>query len=106
MFEEQPNYAKHVYWYILSLITLIVASTSMGTVIFQLINKYFPLVGAPYSVRYDLSLLRFAVSSLFIAGPIYLFSARQINRSLAKRELALRSNVRRWLTYFILLIAS
>lgn len=100
------NNAKFAFWYLLSLVALVFMALSTGQVIFQVINKYIPEFTSHYGVVFDSSILKFAISSLIISIPLYFFTAWQIEQSLEKKELPKDAPVRRWLTYFILLISS
>lgn len=61
------------------------------------------LVGSSYS---NDGQLKFAIASLIIATPIFYIISNLINRGLKKGELDKESWIRRWLTYFILLVSS
>lgn len=100
------NNAKFAFWYLLSLVALIFMALSTGQVIFQVINKYIPEFVSHYAPVFDASILKFAISSLIISIPLYFVTVRQIEQSLEKKELPKDAPVRRWLTYFILLISS
>lgn len=103
---SSQNNAKFAFWYLLSLVALIFMALSTGQVIFQVINKYIPEFTSSYSPTFDAGVLKFAISSLIISIPLYFLTARQIERSLEKQELMKEAAVRRWLTYFILFVAS
>lgn len=100
------NNAKFAFWYLLSLVALIFMALSTGQVIFQVINKYIPEFVSHYGPVFDTSILKFAISSLIISTPLYFITVRQIEQSLEEKELPKDAAVRRWLTYFILLISS
>jgi type II secretory pathway pseudopilin PulG len=105
---EQPTTSsapKFAFLYLLSLFTLLLSSISVGMIIFQIINKYIFDALEPFNV-YSQEPLKFAISALIIATPIFLFSMRQIQRSLFKGTLAKESPVRRWLSYFVLLVSA
>lgn len=101
---EANNAAKFAFLYLLSLVSLVFVSTSVGMVIFQLINKF--ITDPIHTESFDQGVLKFAVAALIIAGPIYFLAARHINSSLETGRLSLQSAIRRWLTYLILLIVS
>lgn len=103
---ENKNSAKFAFLYMLSLVALVFVAISVGIVLFQIINKSITDVIADYSGQFNPEALKFAISALLIASPIYFVVMRLINRSLGKGELSLDSAVRRWLTYFILLVSS
>lgn len=104
--KKDTSLAKFVFLYLLSLISLIFLTVAAGNVVFQIINKYFVDIAETYATGYDLSTLRFAISSLIVAAPVYFVSMRQINRNLAEGNFDLNAALRKWLTYFILLVAS
>lgn len=105
---NEKHSAKYSFYYILSLIALIFLGISVGLVIFTIINKSIvdPLLDNYYSYRGMNSSLRFAISAILIAAPIYYYSVFLINRGLKKEEISFGSGVRKWLTYSIILAAS
>ncbi|MEI8361357.1 MAG: DUF5671 domain-containing protein [bacterium] len=103
---EQNNAAKFTFYYLLSLVALISLSTSVGMILFQIINKLIPDTLNPGSAIFDSSSLKFAIASIIIAGPIYYLIVWQINKNLFNGLLGRDTAVRRWLSYLILLISS
>ncbi len=103
--EKQQN-AKFAFFYLLSLVALVFTSISTGMIIFQIINKTIAddLSLAPGGFSQDA--LRFAISAIIIAAPIYFVMMRLINKSLLTGKLEKESGVRKWLTYFILLVSA
>jgi len=103
--EKQQN-AKFAFFYLLSLVALVFTSISVGTIIFQIINKTIPdaLTLAPGGFVQEA--LRFAISAIIIAGPIYFVMMWLINKSLFKGIMEKESGIRKWLTYFILLVSA
>lgn len=97
--------AKYAFYYLLSLVALIFTALSFGMIIFSIIDKLIPDVLNSYSGSVD-SQLKFAISALFIAAPIFYFISGLIHRGLHKGELEKDSAIRRWLTYFIILVSS
>ncbi|MDP2944081.1 MAG: DUF5671 domain-containing protein [bacterium] len=96
--------AKYAFYYLLSLVALIFTALSFGMIIFSIIDRIIPDVLNSYS---DVdSQLKFAISALFIAAPIFYFMSGLINRGLHKGELEKDSAIRRWLTYFIILVSA
>jgi len=98
--------AKYAFYYLLSLVALIFVSISVGLIAFGIINQTVAdaLTLNGYS-DYN-SQFRFAISALLIAVPIFFVINRLINRGLQTKELDQESGIRRWLTYFILLVSS
>ena len=104
--EATTNSAKFTFLYLLSLISLIFVVISVGNIIFQLINKHIADTISIYRGVYSSDAIKFAISSLIIAAPVYYLSVREINKNLFLGKLDIASGVRRWLTYLILFIAS
>lgn len=103
---QQNNAAKYAFYYMLSLVALIFMSMSAGMIVFQIINKYIVDVINQYRGRFSPDQLKFAISALIISAPIFYFTTRQIFKNLFSGALDKDSQIRKWLTYFILLISS
>ena len=104
--KKQNNSAKFAFLYMLSLVALGFTAISVGQVAFQIINKKFPDLLNQYLHQFDSGNLKFAIAAIIIAAPIYYLTTWQINKNLYSGALAKESGVRRWLTYFILFVAS
>ena len=102
---ENKHNAKYAFYYLLSLAALIFTGLSVGMIAFNIIDKTVVDALMNYRGASDGS-LKFAISALFIAAPIYYVIARLISRGLKSGELDKESPLRRWLTYFILLVFS
>lgn len=90
----------------LSLVALIFMSLATGMIVFQIINKHIVDVLNQYRGRFSSDQLKFAISALIISAPIFYFTTRQIFKSLFSGALDKDSQIRKWLTYLILLISS
>lgn len=101
---ENKHNAKYAFYYLLSLVALIFTALSVGMVVFSIIDK--TIADAVRSYYGGDGSLKFAISSLFIAAPIYYVISVLIGRGLKSGELEKESPLRRWLTYFILLVSS
>lgn len=97
--------AKFAFFYMLSLVALLFMSLSSGMIIFQIINKYVVDILHNYN-DFSMEQLKFAISAIIISTPIYYFTTRQILRNLHEGKLDKDSGIRKWLTYFILLVSS
>jgi len=106
MEQTQHNAAKYAFFYMLSLVALVFMALSTGMIIFQIINKYITDVLEQYSAQFSSQQLKFAISALLISSPIFYVTTRQIYKSLFSGALNKDSGVRKWLTYFILLVAA
>lgn len=102
----KSNAAKFTFFYLLSLISLIFTALPAGMIIFQVINKYVSDPLANFQSDFSLGALKFAISALLVAAPVYYLISRQINSALFKGDLDKDSGLRKWLTYFILLVSS
>lgn len=103
-----PNHARHAFFYVLILVTLGFVTIGAGQILFSIVEYCIPDI-ANYANSYTPagdSILRFGLSALLVAAPIFYFLTRAVNADLAKKTLAADSGIRRWLTYFIILVAS
>lgn len=100
----KQNNAKFAFYYLLSLVALIFMAISVGLIVFGIINKSIPDINAN-SWNID-NQFKFAISALIIATPIYFILTRLIRQGLKKGEILPDSEVRRWLTYLIIFVAS
>jgi hypothetical protein len=98
--------AKFAFFYMLSLVALVIMSFSTGLVIFQIINKYIADTLSFRTTPYSPEAIRFALSGILVAAPIYYLVMHQIQKSLASGALSLEAGVRKWLTYFILFVSA
>ncbi|MDP3836855.1 MAG: DUF5671 domain-containing protein [bacterium] len=98
--------AKYAFYYLLSLAALIFTAVSVQMIVFGIIDRTVTDAIAFNSYDSVDSQLRFAISALFIAAPIYYFLSRLIIKGLRKKELEMESPLRRWLTYLIILVAA
>ena len=104
--ETNNHSAKFAFLYMLSLVALVLTSLSTGMVIFQIINKYISDPIGRFGESFSSDALRFAIATLIVAVPLFFLTSRQIYKDLFKGVLAKDSGVRKWLTYFILLVSS
>jgi hypothetical protein len=100
------NHAKYAFYYLLSLVALIFTAINSGIIFFQVINHFIPDALANYSDSVSQEMLRFAIASLVFAAPVFYWMQVLVSKGLAKKELSLTAGIRRWLTYFIIFIAS
>lgn len=99
---------KDFFLHLLSIISLYIAAVSFGILLFQYIDRFFPdpLVDAYYVLQGSASAMRWALASLVIVFPVYVwvswYLARDMEQSPEKREL----RIRKWLLYFTLFVAA
>ncbi|MGE3341383.1 MAG: DUF5671 domain-containing protein [Candidatus Altimarinota bacterium] len=103
---QKSSAAKIMFYYLLVLVALCFAAIGIGQILFQVINAIFPESTYYYDGALSQSTLRFGISSVIVAAPIYWFVTHQINKELERKELDPHSAVRKWLTYLILFVSS
>jgi len=101
---ENTKSPKLAFYYCLALVTLIIGSISFGGIVFEFVNKFFPLVSKSYYG--ENSALKFAISGTVISFPIFYFMKFSIYKGIKKGEFDINSSVRKWLTYFIVFVSS
>ncbi len=99
--------AREAFLYLLQFTTLYLTAFNVGRLLYDFINRLFPdrAVDAAY-VMYPFHEMRWEVSILIIAFPVFLFISRYIGADVARNPAKRLSPVRRWLTYLTLFIAS
>lgn len=98
--------AREAFLYLLQFTTLYMVAFNLGSLIFQFINRTFP---DPADFPSDVSLryaIRWSVSMLIAAFPVFFFVSRYIANTVARNPVQRSSPVRRWLTYLTLFIAA
>lgn len=103
---QKPSAAKHIFYYLLAFFTLAFAATGIGEILFQVINASFPETTYAYESVYDAWTMRFGLSSVIVAAPIYWFMTFVINKELVVGRMDRDTAIRKFLTYFILLVSS
>jgi TRAP-type C4-dicarboxylate transport system permease small subunit len=102
---SSKNSAKITFFYLLSLFGLVFTALTSGMILFQVINKLIPDV-INYSSRFSAEQLRFAISAVIVASPVYYWMTSLIQKSLKKGELDKDSQLRKWMTYVIILVSA
>lgn len=101
--EEKKNPAFHLFLYLVAFLALGFLVAGEIIVFFQMINKFVPdpeNLRLSYSyVYYDNDALKFGLSALIVALPIYFFVLMLIEKKLGKNEISAASLVRKFITY-------
>jgi hypothetical protein len=98
--------AREAFLYLVLFGTLYVSAYSLGTLLFQLINLGFPdLSWSQAQLDAIPQITRWAIASLVVASPVFLYTAWTVGREVAGSPLKRISPVRPWLTYLTLAIA-
>ncbi len=92
-----------------SFILLGIIATALGTLYFQIINKYFP--DALDSMNWYMaasisSTIHYSIAALLIGFPLYYFAMRLWFRKFREDEGRMESKLSKWLTYLVLLVTA
>jgi hypothetical protein len=99
--------AREAFLYLVLFSTLYASAYHFGSLVFDLIDITFPdpafdqwsYQRSDYSVRWS-------VSALIVAFPVFLYLSRVTGRQVARNPQARESRVRRWLTYLTLFVSA
>jgi hypothetical protein len=99
--------AREAFMYLVMFLTLYIASISLGTIMFQFVNRWFP-DALEYSYIYETttSIIRSATAALIITFPVFFWMSRTLRQAIAKDPEKRSSKVRKWLTYVTLFVAA
>jgi hypothetical protein len=105
---ESGESSRDAFFYLIIFSTLATWTVALGSLLFRLIDRWFP---DPVSMRsgyypYDRLNLSFQIACMLVAFPVYWFVTRKVNRSVAEDSRGRHSPVRKWLTYIALVIAA
>jgi uncharacterized protein DUF5671 len=98
--------AREAFLYLVLFATLYLAAFNTGAVLFDLIERWLPDALHPRNADQDAAGLRWAVASLIIALPVFVYTQGLIGRAVAADPDKRSSGVRRWLTYLTLFLAA
>lgn len=97
--------AREAFLYLVLFTTLYLSAYHLGNLLFELINRSFPDAGSPFNNGVSRA-IRWSVSSIVIAFPLFLLLSFKIAREVARQPIKRLSAVRRWLTYLTLFVAA
>jgi hypothetical protein len=97
--------AREAFFYLAIFATLYVSAVSLGSLLYQLINRAFPdpVTGATGFVA--LATIRWSISALIIAFPLYVLLSRTMFLAIRQDPEKRTSKIRKWLTYLTLFVA-
>lgn len=98
--------ARDAFMYVVMFTTLILSGYNLGALLFELINRGFPDPGAREFSQSTIEAIRWYLSSLIVASPVFLYVAWLVGRDIRQEPTKRTSKVRRQLTYVTLFIAS
>jgi hypothetical protein len=100
---------KHVFLHLFVIIMLYYSTVNFLILMFQYINRWIPDQLAQtdyYQLMYSSSLIRFALASLIIVFPVFIFTSRYMQKVYAESPAVKEMRTRKWLIYFTLFIAA
>lgn len=99
--------AREAFLYLTLFATLYISAFQLGSLLFDLINRAWPdPADSAWQVARQASSMRWAMASIVVAFPVYLFLAHHLSQAMARSPGKRLSAVRRWLTYLTLFIAA
>lgn len=97
---------KDFFLHLLSIVALYVSATSFSTLLFQLVNAWFPDMLVRYGSPFSASAIRWSVAMFVVFFPSYvatnIFLSKEYRAHPEKRNL----RIRKWLVYFTLFAAA
>ncbi len=104
---KTPSKAREAFLYLLQFLALYVSAVSLGTLLFQFVNRWLPDGFETYG-GYDptLQAIRFSVSALIVTFPLFLWMSRSVFQFLKEYPDRRSSGIRQWLTYITLFFAA
>jgi len=98
--------AREMFLYLVLFTSLYISVWNFGRLLFELIERAFPdAAQRRYDGAFSLENIRWSVSSLIIAFPVFLWTGSYIGKRLEANPAGRLSPVRRWCTYLTLFIA-
>jgi hypothetical protein len=98
--------AKDFFLHLFSIVTLYLSAGALITLLFQYVNHFFPDVLNDYGYRAINGPLRFAISTLIVVFPLYVWSRLTLRKQFSLEPEKLGIAIRKWLIYFTLFVAS
>jgi hypothetical protein len=100
--------ARDAFLYLIAFSTLATWTINLGSLLFGLIDRWFP---DPVALRgggnpYRQQAAAFPMACILVAFPVFLYVTRKINQTLLNEPRNRNSPVRKWLTYLALVIAA
>jgi len=97
--------AREAFLYLVLFVSLYTVAFNLVSLAFDIINRIFEDATQPLSPQWRDS-VRFSVSALLVAFPLFVFLSRLIARAVRTDPAKRASRVRKWLTYLTLFFAA
>ncbi|MCM3878879.1 MAG: DUF5671 domain-containing protein [Vicinamibacterales bacterium] len=100
--------AREAFMYLVLFCTLYVSAYNVGSLLFEMINRAFPdpAMQQEFGDDYSRASIRWAVASLIVSFPVFLFMSRLLGRAVRQDPNKRNSKVRKWLTYLTLFVSA
>ncbi len=98
--------AREAFMYVVLFTTLYLSAYNLGSLVFEFIDRVFPDPAQQANAQFSLVAIRWSVSSLIVAFPVFLSVAWSIARGIRVDPTKRASRIRRQLTYLTLFVAS
>jgi hypothetical protein len=98
--------AREAFLYLVLFSTLYVSAYHLGSLLFEIINTAFPDPANAIPAPYARQSMRWSISSLIVAFPVFVYMSWLVGRDIAADPNKRHSKVRRGLTYLTLFVAS
>lgn len=99
--------AREAFLYLVMFASLYVWAVQLGNLLFDLVGHALPdAADPPWQRDWQGRSMRWAVASILIAFPLFLYVSRLLGREMARSPVKRLSVVRRWLTYMTLFLAA
>jgi hypothetical protein len=103
---EKGSSPQEFFLYLLMFLGLAFSAFGAGSVLYGYIDKFITDREFNLYIAYNQGFVKFGISAIVIAGPIFFGIARLITKRINKGLISLDSKIRKWLTYVVLFIAS
>ncbi len=100
------NTPRDVFLHLLAIVTLYWSAISFVTILWQIINYYFPDVLNDYGYMGLAGPIKFAISSLIIVFPVFILVSWYLNKIYREESAVRESKIRKWLIYLTLFVSS
>ncbi len=99
--------AFEAFLYLVLFSTLYASAFHLGALVFQLVDRAFPdPAEAEWVTGRSREAIRWAVSTLVVAFPVFLYVSSRVSRRLRLDPSKRASKIRKWLTYVTLFLAA
>lgn len=98
--------ARDAFMYLVLFSMLYVSAYHLGSLLFDIINATIPDPGDSRAASYARASMRWSISSLIVACPVFVYVSLLVGRDIAADPNKRHSKIRKWLTYMTLFLAA